>query len=48
LPACGLLLLRHKLRRFFTLLPPQQGHLGKVGMSALINLMRMVAIESGT
>jgi hypothetical protein len=43
-----LILLRHDLRRLFDGAPaPQQGHLGKVLMSARINRVRMVAIEFG-
>ena len=42
----GLVLLQHKFRRLcLEALLPQQGHRGRVLMSALIRRMRMVAIE---
>jgi hypothetical protein len=41
-------LLRHNfVRLYFAALAPQQGHRGKVLMSALIKRTRMVAIEFG-
>ena len=42
-----LIVLHHKFRRPYLILLPQQGHRGRVLMSALINRMRMVAIEFG-
>jgi hypothetical protein len=42
-------LLRHNFCRLYVAgLVPQQGHRGRVLMSALINRRRMVAIEFGT
>src|SRR5450631_1240533 len=44
----GLVLLHHKFRRLcLEALLPQQGHRGRVLMSALIKRKRMVAIEFG-